>query len=232
MRAERVTEMWRIRSTFYGNGNSFRLVNDGEDFETSQSAKGGYVSVVRSLGPHFSAGISTSYNTSTFNNIASSISLRPAFEYNLFPYSEVSRRELTIAYRVGPYFRQYDEVTIYDQIAEDLWRSSLSLNLRMRQPWGNVFAGLTGSHYFHDLGKNRVELDVNTNLRIYKGLNLRLGGAFELIRDQLSLAKGDASLEDILLQQKQIAKGFESSMYVGVSYTFGSIFNNVVNTRL
>jgi hypothetical protein len=69
-------------------------------------------------------------------------------------------------------------------------------------------------------------------LRIVKGLSLRFSSGFELIHDQLYLAKGDASLEELLLQQRQLATTYEFSSSVGLSYTFGSIYNNVVNTRL
>lgn len=230
--AERVTEMWRIRSRAYLNGSTFNFDNDGEAIQTKRKSDGAYLNIVKSLGPHFSAGTSLSYSSSTFSNLAQSISTRLAFEYNIFPYTEVSKRELTIAYRVGPYFQRYDELTIYDQLDERLWRESLSINLRMRQPWGNAFAGLTGGHYFHDLSKYSVDLDGSVNLRLYKGLNVRFGGSFNLIRDQLSLPKGGASLEDVILQQRQIAKDFDSSLYAGIGFTFGSIYNNVVNTRL
>ena len=53
-----------------------------------------------------------------------------------------------------------------------------------------------------------------------------------LIRDQISLQKGNASIEDLLLQQKEIATDFYSEFRVGLSYTFGSAFNNYLNSRL
>jgi hypothetical protein len=40
-----------------------------------------------------------------------------------------------------------------------------------------------------------------------------------------------ASYEDILLMRKQLATSFEYYFYVGLSYTFGSIYSNVVNPR-
>lgn len=42
----------------------------------------------------------------------------------------------------------------------------------------------------------------------------------------------NTSLEDVLLQQKQIATNFEIRFGVDLSYTFGSAFNNVINIRL
>ncbi|HZD03784.1 MAG TPA: hypothetical protein VE173_02670, partial [Longimicrobiales bacterium] len=51
------------------------------------------------------------------------------------------------------------------------------------------------------------------------------------IRDQLDLEKGDASDVDIITRRRQLATSFRASTSISVSYTFGSIFNNVVNPR-
>ena len=50
----------------------------------------------------------------------------------------------------------------------------------------------------------------------------------QIINDQISLPREEASIEDILLGQSQLATNFET----GLSYTFGSLYNNVINTRL
>ncbi len=70
------------------------------------------------------------------------------------------------------------------------------------------------------------------SVRVFKGLAVRFSANLELVRDQLNLPVGDASIEDILLRQRQIATDFEMGIGIGLSYTFGSAFNNVVNTRL
>ena len=144
----------------------------------------------------------------------------------------MARREITLAYRVGPSYREYYETTVYEQDQEFLWSHALELAVRIRQPWGSVFAGLEGRNFFQDFSKNRVEFNSNLNLRVYKGLAVNLAASMDLIRDQLALPKGDASLEDVLLSQRQLATDYEAYMAIGVSYTFGSSMNNVVNTRL
>jgi len=35
----------------------------------------------------------------------------------------------------------------------------------------------------------------------------------------------------VLLRQTQLATGYRAFLYAGLSYTFGSVFNNVVNPR-
>lgn len=70
------------------------------------------------------------------------------------------------------------------------------------------------------------------SVRILKGLAVRFSGDLKFIKDQVNLPAGSASIEDVLLQQKQIATNYEMGFGVGLSYTFGSAFNNVINTRL
>jgi len=43
--------------------------------------------------------------------------------------------------------------------------------------------------------------------------------------------KGDASLEEILLRRRMMETTYSYFALVGVSFTFGSIYTNVVNPR-
>ena len=56
-------------------------------------------------------------------------------------------------------------------------------------------------------------------------------GSLSLVRDQISIAKGKASEQEILLQRRQLATSYSYFAGIGLTYTFGSIFNNVVNPR-
>ena len=71
----------------------------------------------------------------------------------------------------------------------------------------------------------------SVSLNVVQGLSVRISGYAARPRDQLSLAKQAATQEQILLQRRQLATQFEYFVSLGVSYTFGSIFNNVVNSR-
>lgn len=53
-----------------------------------------------------------------------------------------------------------------------------------------------------------------------------------LVQDQLYLPAGEASLDEVLLRRRERATSYELDARLGLSYTFGSIYNNVVNTRL
>lgn len=69
------------------------------------------------------------------------------------------------------------------------------------------------------------------SLRIAKGLSLTFQGDASIVNDQLSLPKGGVSDTDILLRRKMTETKFSYYSYFGISYTFGSIYNNVVNPR-
>ena len=89
-----------------------------------------------------------------------------------------------------------------------------------------------GSHYLDDINKNRLKLFTRVSVRLFKGFTLRVMGSVEIIHDQLSLAKeSGASREDVLLRQSQQATQYDYWGNVGITYTFGSIYNNVVNPR-
>lgn len=57
------------------------------------------------------------------------------------------------------------------------------------------------------------------------------GGGASLIHDQLNLVKQDLTTDEILLQRKELATQYQFFTSFGFSYTFGSIYNNVVNPR-
>ena len=229
---ERTTEEWRIRSGVWTRYEINR-VNRGDEFIVSSlSHSNGNLSAVKSLGKLWSAGLFSDVFSNTYNNINIGAGLKAALEYNLFPYRISATKEFTIAYMIGPRYFNYIEETIYDKQEERLFQQALRANLRLRKQWGTVFARLEGSQYFHDLSKNRVSFDSRVSFQVIQGLFLRVGGRADLVHDQLFLPKGEASLEEVLLNRRALATNFEIRLFFGVAYTFGSIYNSIVNTRL
>ena len=51
------------------------------------------------------------------------------------------------------------------------------------------------------------------------------------MRDQIALAWGGLTQEEVLLRQRELATDYRFFISGGISYRFGSIFNNVVNPR-
>lgn len=230
--SDHVTENWRIRTDFGLYRSNSEFERNGETFTSERSRYSGEGSIVRSLSDHWSTGFFAGARHDTFTNLDFRYYIEPALEYNIFPYREVLRREITLAYKIGYLHNDYIESTVFGKTEEGIFSHSLNIQVKYRQPWGNVSARLLGSTFLNDFSKNRIQLYSSLSIRIFKGLSVRFSGRFEVIRDQINLPSGDASIEDVLLQQKQIATDFELGFSVGLSYTFGSAFNSVVNTRL
>ncbi|PHN03942.1 hypothetical protein [Flavilitoribacter nigricans] len=230
--ADYVTPEMRIRMRPYYSYRQQKVQNNGEDIISIRRRSYMTSSVVKSINDHWSYGFFHSLNNSTYSNIKLANWIAPALEYNIFPYSEVPFKEFTIAYRVGWLSQKYYEETIYFKLAEEVLSQVLNVNLRLRQPWGYVNTSLRGSNFLNDWSKNRMTFDSRLSVRVIKGFSVNLSGGFEVINDQISLPKGEASIEEILLGQRQLATNFETNLRFGLSYTFGDLYNNVVNTRL
>lgn len=230
--ANRVTEQWKIRLRPYFNNNA-RLIRreDEEDVRSSHRRHGFNSFVIRSMGAHWGSGLFADYITTTVDNLRHRVRSTVGVEYSLYPYDEASRREITFTYRGGIEFADYFEESIYEKTAETLYTHSLEASVRFRQPWGSVSSGLTGSQYLHDTSLYRVILDGNVSLRVVEGISLNFGASYQRINDQLSLPRRDASLEDILLERRRMATAYRGSANLAISYTFGSLFTNVVNPR-
>ena len=229
---DRVTEMWRVRSDFGFQNAVKTFLGEDEQYNSIRERSYFSASLVRSLSDHFSTGIFGNFQKDTFRNFDSFYNFSPALEYNIFPYEEVLNREITFAYKVGYSYYDYIEETIYEYLTQNLWTQSLTLNVRYRKNWGNLSSYLVASQFLNGENQNRLTVNNYVDLRIMQGLSLRVSGNFQLIRDQINLPKGEVSIEDLLLRQRQIATNFQNRISLGLSYTFGSIFNNIINTRL
>jgi len=229
---ERVTQDWRIRSAFDYDYEKSKVEQEDGPFISTLTRTRGSISIVKSLGDRWSTGFFLSAWENSVNNQKFGSYILGAIEHNFYPYEQSHTREFTLTYKIGPRIFNYIEPTIYDLTEETHMSHSLALSYRLIQPWGSVFTQLEGFHYFHDFGFNNVSLDSYISLRLVKGFFIRFGGEFSLIHDQLYLPKGDASLEDILLNRKALATDFELNFNVGLVYRFGALYNNIVNTRL
>ena len=136
------------------------------------------------------------------------------------------------AYKLGYNLFRYIDETIYGFEDQKMFNHSLTLNLRFREKWGSIYSYVVGSQFLDLPEQNRLTINNNLNIRIIRGLSVRISAYFRFIRDQINLPKGEASVEDLLLRQRQISTNFQNRISMGLSYTFGSIFNNIVNQRL
>ena len=134
-------------------------------------------------------------------------------------------------YGIGYSYSEYNDTTIYDKISEGLFLQNLKMAYEVRQKWGSVDVSMVASNYLHDFSKNRIELGGRVSVRVTKGLSFRVFGSVARVRDQISLSKNELSEADVLLRLQEIATGYYYFCGVSLSYTFGSIYNNIVNPR-
>jgi hypothetical protein len=229
--ASRVTPELKIRMSMSGMYSKDRFTFEDEVLESTYESFDFNGLIVKSISEHWSVGAFFSVFSSTYANVELSINPAPAIEYNLFPYSESTRRELRFLYRIGYNSMRYREETIYEKTYENLFQESLSVIFELKQKWGTLSMSLEGSNYFHDFSKNRLRLAGDLSLRLVKGLNFDIRGNYRRIRDQLSLPRGEASLEDLLLRLRELETKYSYYISVGLSYTFGSTRSRVVNPR-
>jgi hypothetical protein len=187
--------------------------------------------VVKGLGEHWSVGAQGEVESSTFDNTELAVAAAPAVEFNFFPYSMYTRRQLRALYAIGVSRFQYYEETLYGELEETLPSHELSITLEQRERWGSVEASVEWSQYLHDLSKSRLEASGEIGLRVARGLSVAAEVNASRIRDQLSIPARGATEEEVLLRLRRLESGYEYSVSFSLTYTFGSIFSSIVNPR-
>jgi hypothetical protein len=234
--ANRTTAEWKftagINNSYSQSTFEYMIGDEARKTVSINRSYGANTLLVKALGPQLSAGGRASASTSTFGNTSLSVTLAPAVEYNFVPYSESTRRSMTLQYSVGGRYFDYRETTLYDQDEETRPIQTVALNYTTRQPWGSVNVGLDGSQYLHDTQKYSAGLGGSTSLRLFRGFTFNFGGNYRHVRDQLHLPKRNLTEEEILLRQRALKTNYSYYLNFGIGYSFGSIFNNVVNPRM
>lgn len=227
--ADRVTPELKIEFDLrYSYRQTLYTSTDNIFFRKNWSARS---LLVKSLGPKWSAGGRASLESDTYNNYQLAAEIGSAIEYNLFPYEESSSRQFRIQYGIGAQYNDYNDTTTYFKTSETLLKHYLSGSLGFNQPWGSGWVSLTWSNYLHDFSENNLGFFSRINYRIYKGLSVNLQARANLIHDQRNLPKGDATEQEVLTRQIALKTNYSYSFEVGLSFSFGSIYNNVVNPR-
>ena len=231
-RIDRITEQLKFRSDIMYWRNLERFQDGDEIIEGSTEVIDSDIEIIYSLNPRWSAGYFTELRSSSYDNMDFGLSTGPAVEYNLFPWDESDRKILALAYQVAIDYSNYTEETVYELMEEFRVKQLLRLKFVMRQPWGEIDTELMGSHYFHDFSKNRLTLESGISLNITKGLSFFAEIGASLIHDQLNLPGGEVTREELLLRQRELETSYEIFSGLGIRYTFGSIYNNIVNDRM
>jgi hypothetical protein len=230
--ATRTTDDWRLSFSASANyrDNTFRL-SETETFKSVSRSSDTSALAVKSLTQHWSAGLVGTTRSSTFLNYDLMVRVAPGLEYNIYPYSQSTRRMLTFQYTVGFDTANYREETIFGKTSEKLLDHHFETSLSLRQPWGTASASATISQYLTNPSKYNTSAFGSTNIRLFKGFSFNVFLDFSRPRDQIYLPRGEATTEEILVRQRQLATGYQYFVNFGITYSFGSIFNNIVNPR-
>lgn len=230
--ANRTTEAWKISATarYSRNGQSFDL----DDTTTVTSTREDWSAsglLVRSVDERFSLGVRTGAGRSTYLNEDFRWNVAAGAELNVFPYRESSRRSLTFQALLDARHFDYATETIFGETAETRLAASAHANLQFVQPWGNASVNFNHSRYLHDTSKWLASVGGYFEVRLFKGFSVNMNGSYGWVRDQLYISASGATDEEILLRQRSLSTAFRYYTSFGISYRFGSIFNNVVNPR-
>jgi hypothetical protein len=232
-RATRVTEALKLSLSARGDYKRSRYkLSDSTTlvgYSRSWSTQG---LIVQSLGDHFSLGFLSEGGSSIFENTKQYVRAGPVIEYDVYPYREATQRQIMVRYSLGARSNRYVDTTIYGKLAESRPHHELSITPNIMRPWGDIFGSTVWSQYLDDPTKRRLTTNLGVNFRITAGLNVNFYGQYSYIRDQLNISGTDLTDEERLLRLRELQSGSYFFTAIGLSYTFGSVFSNVVNPRL
>ncbi len=230
--ANRTTDAWKVNfgvNVDYDE-DSFEL-SDGrtvKDVSRNNAVTG---RVIKTVGEHMGVGFGGSAVTTTFRNQDLTWRVAPAIQFNLFPYSESTRREFTLTYTAGYNSFNYREPTIFDKMEETRVNHNILVSLDTNQPWGEAGFSYEFSQFLDNTSQTRQVFFGIVEYRIFRGFFINAFGSLSRVRDQIFLARRGATNEEILLRRRELATDSEYRFRIGITYTFGSIYNNVVNSR-
>ena len=231
----RTTDKSKIDFTVFSSSahNTYKFEDGNEKivFKTANDYLYITHSYVKSISGKWSAAYEATFRKSSYDNIKAAGSFGAGIEYNIYPYKLSSSKFLAIRYKLSTEKRAYMQETILNKKEETLFYNDLGVYAAFTQPWGSISSYVTWYNYLHDASKNNLSFYANVELRLFKGLSLNFFGEASIINDQLSLAKGGATQEEVLLRLKALSTSYNYYTGLGLSYRFGSKYNNFVNPR-
>lgn len=228
--ADKVTDNLKINNYVYVDNRVTNYL--ASNYKYIYNYKYAYSKVVLSINEHWSAGATVFGYQSTPVNTRFAISCLPAIEYNVFPWTESNKRELTFTYTIGNEYRSYYEMTRFDKMKENIAVHKLYITARIIQPWGEVAVNVAGTEYLHDFSLYNVSFGSDFSFRISKGLSVTFDFLAKSVHNQIYLSKKSFSDADIITEAVKLPSTIELNGSIGITYQFGSIYNNVVNRRM
>ncbi len=230
--ADRITDNLKLELTVTGSSNETKnQLSNGDWFTSDRKSWSATGVAVKSLTDHWSLGSQFGGNSSSVANRRAGYRAAPALEWNLFPYSESTRQQLIFMYQIGAAWVVWWEETIYEETAEWVFDHRFRVDLNFRQPWGSGGTAFQMASLLDDFEKWEMTLSGTVNIRLFRGFSLNVGGNYGEIRNQIGLRRRNLTDEEILTARRQLATDSSYRLNSGFTFDFGSVFNNVVNTR-
>ncbi|MFH1940992.1 MAG: hypothetical protein ABIL68_02715 [bacterium] len=229
--ARKVTEKWKFTTYFSYNYSQEEYEYEERTIKDIRRDLYANSRLARKMGEHWAIGFYGRLDSDVRYNDKLSIKFSPEIEYNLFPYSEFSRRQFPIRIGFGINHHDYYHETIYDETSEFVSDFHASASSVIQGKRGSIINVLEGSFYLHDFRKNNFEWVNIFTFRLFKGFSANALFVVELIHNQLYLEKGGLTVEEVLLERKQLETSYDYYISFGFSYSFGSMFQNIVNPR-
>jgi len=229
----RVTEAWKFTAGAQSEyrSNSFKLSNGSERNFILRSVDANS-RIVRSVSDHWSIGTRIAGGLSEFRNQDLYGAADISAEYNVFPWREATSRQLIALVAVGARHYDYGEETVFGRLEETRPIARAIVAGESRLQWGTLDGSLRYFRFLHNNQAYNLSFNGRANFRISRGLSLELRGEAAKVNDQLYLPRGDATDDEVLTRQRALATSYRYSGSVGLSFTFGSIYNTIVNPRL
>jgi hypothetical protein len=187
--------------------------------------------IARGINNNWTYGYETSFTNSTFSNLKGSLYFSTGLERSLFPYSRVNNKFIALRYGLDVRDNHYYDSTIFNKKNELLFGQKMILSLKYNQRWGYVEGGMRYRNYFHDWALYNLSVNSSVNIRLTGALSFNVDLYGALVHDQVNLAQGEASKDDVLTRKRQMASAYNFATWFGVNYRFGTSVNNFVNPR-
>jgi hypothetical protein len=236
--AKKTTKELKMYFRLNGSYNKNRFKYDELIYESSSKSRSFYCSYIKSINDHWSYGSWIDLFQSDYSNISLGVMFSPGIEYNIFPYSESNKKQIRFQYKLRSGYSDYQAETVYERIYDTTVQQSIIIETEFVKKWGSLSADFNATDYIMindsflgDLEKNKISFDGEASINLFEGLSLNLWGSISRIHNQISLPAGDVSTEELLLKQRELETQYSYWASIGLSYSFGSIYNNIVNPR-
>ena len=116
-------------------------------------------------------------------------------------------------------------------MSDYLFRQELNVIFMYVKPWGFVNTTIGASSYLNNLSRFSLGTSSIIDINLFKGFSLNMSFGLQMYRDQIGIKKSSVRPDELIIRQREMQTDYSYDVRVGISYRFGSIYNNTVNPR-